>query len=387
VSSDAEDLDAWLVVALQESEQLPGDHASQTPFDVAAAVALGGAPGNVGAGVGVGPQAHQQDGVQGAVELPVPAPVAAMAGHLPRRRRDRVGAGEGGNRGSDRNRPACDQLISTCAALSGPTPGTSSSQGATAWTRMDGSAWSWSAAACRCWMRWAVARRARTVARCSSDLLGRSRRLAQVRIWLEVGRLRSSARSSSGAPTISASGLADRGHPGGGGAGSGGQQRPQRFSLAAPARDRGTLVVLAERLTGGPHGIQRVAFGAAAGGWPLGSADLHDVLAALDQEAGQAGAVAAGALHRPAPPPDEGEMGLGEAEQLHVADGVGGGGCLGEDAAEVGDGGGGEGVAVGVDADDTVDQCCQHWHAVVLLGRGRPRCRRRPGRSHRAAEL
>jgi hypothetical protein len=205
-----------------------------------------------------------------------------------------------------------------------------------------------------------------------------------VRIWLEVGRLRSSARSSSGAPTISASGLADRGHPRGGGAASGGQQHPQRFSLAAPARDRGTLVVLAERLTGGPHGIQRVAFGAAAGGWPLGSADLHDVLAALDQEAGEAGAVAAGALHRPAAPPDEGEMGLGEAEQLHVADGVGGGGCLGEDAAEVGDGGGGEGVAVGVDADDTVDECCQHWHAVVLLGRGRP-CRRRPGRSHRAA--
>jgi hypothetical protein len=99
VSSDAEDLDPWLVVALQESEQLPGDHASQTPFDVAAALALGGAPGNVGAGVGVDPQAHQQDGVQGAVELPVPAPVEAMAGHLPRRRRDRVGAGEGGKRG------------------------------------------------------------------------------------------------------------------------------------------------------------------------------------------------------------------------------------------------------------------------------------------------
>jgi hypothetical protein len=33
----------------------------------------------------------------------------------------------------------------------------------------------------------------------------------------------------------------------------------------------------------------------------------------------------------------------------------------------VADGGCGEGVAVGVDADDAVDQLCQHGHAVVLL--------------------
>jgi hypothetical protein len=30
------------------------------------------------------------------------------------------------------------------------------------------------------------------------------------------------------------------------------------------------------------------------------------------------------------------------------------------------------GVAVAVDAHDAVDECCQHWHAVVLHGRGRP---------------
>jgi hypothetical protein len=35
---------------------------------------------------------------------------------------------------SERNRPACDQLTSTCAALRGPTPGTSSSHGAAACT-------------------------------------------------------------------------------------------------------------------------------------------------------------------------------------------------------------------------------------------------------------
>jgi hypothetical protein len=39
----------------------------------------------------------------------------------------------------------------------------------------------------------------------------------------------------------------------------------------------------------------------------------------------------------------------------------------GEYAAEVGDGGCGEGVAVGVDADDAIDELCQHGHAVVLL--------------------
>src|SRR4029450_13122364 len=47
--------------------------------------------------------------------------------------------------------------------------------------------------------------------------------------------------------------------------------------------------------------------------------------------------------------------------------------------AEVGDGGGGEGVAVGVDADDAVDELCQYGHrggppgvgaAVVGVGLG-----------------
>jgi hypothetical protein len=108
------------------------------------------------------------------------------------------------NAASERRRPACDQLTSTWAALSGPTPGTSSSQGTTAWISTVSSAWSWSASAARNWTRWAVARSARTVAWCSSDLVGRSRRLAQALIWLLVLRPRSSARSSSGAPTISA---------------------------------------------------------------------------------------------------------------------------------------------------------------------------------------
>src|SRR5215218_2959135 len=68
---------------------------------------------------------------------------------------------------SERSRPACDQLT-------------------------------------RSWMRWAVERSARTVMRCSSDLAGRSRSPAQCAIWRLVASPRSSARSSSGAPTIRA---------------------------------------------------------------------------------------------------------------------------------------------------------------------------------------
>jgi hypothetical protein len=84
----------------------------------------------------------------------------------------------------------------------------------------------------------------------------------------------------------------------------------------------------------------------------------------------QAGAEAARSFHRPTATARQ--LRLGEVEQLPVADRVGAGGDLSQHAAEVADGGCGEGVAVGVDADDAVDQLCQHGHAVVLLVRGRP---------------
>jgi hypothetical protein len=64
LSSCSEDFDAGLVVAFEQSEQLAGDGASQAPFGVASALALGGAPGQVDAGLGVDAQAHQQDRVQ-----------------------------------------------------------------------------------------------------------------------------------------------------------------------------------------------------------------------------------------------------------------------------------------------------------------------------------
>jgi hypothetical protein len=67
LSSRSEDFDAGSVVALQQPEQLAGDDAPQAPLGVAAALALGGAAGQVGASVRIGAQAHQQDGVQRAV--------------------------------------------------------------------------------------------------------------------------------------------------------------------------------------------------------------------------------------------------------------------------------------------------------------------------------
>jgi hypothetical protein len=78
LSSCSEDFDAWLVIALEQSEQLPGDAGSQAAFGVAWALVLGGAPSHVGADVGVDAQAHQHDGVQGAVELAVTAPVDSL---------------------------------------------------------------------------------------------------------------------------------------------------------------------------------------------------------------------------------------------------------------------------------------------------------------------
>jgi hypothetical protein len=123
---------------------------------------------------------------------------------------------------------------STWAALRGPTPGTSSSQGAIAPTRVVSSAWSWSASACKNWMGAAVVRRARTVlgapATWSAVVAGgRSSGPG----WRCRGR---GARLATprGAPTIRALSwpmAATRA----GGAASGGQQHPQGLPLATPA--------------------------------------------------------------------------------------------------------------------------------------------------------
>jgi enhancing lycopene biosynthesis protein 2 len=103
---------------------------------------------------------------------------------------------------------------------------------------------------------------------------------------------------------------------------------------------------------------------------PLGTADLHDVFAALLQERRQAGAEAARAFHCPTAPARH--LAAGEAEQLLVAGRIGAGDGLGEHATDRGECRGSQGVAVGVDADDAIGALCQHGHAVVSPGEGRP---------------
>jgi hypothetical protein len=93
----------------------------------------------------------------------------------------------------------------------------------------------------------------------------------------------------------------------------------------------------------------------------LGPVQLHDQLLPVSQVAGQAGAVAAGALHRPRPQP---AVLLGHSDELGVAVRVGGDRRAGQHPAGAGiDDRGGVGVLVGVDADDDLDQFCQHGHA------------------------
>jgi hypothetical protein len=79
--------------------------------------------------------------------------------------------------------------------------------------------------------------------------------------------------------------------------GAGELQHPQRLPLA-PLAWTGQLLA-AECLPAGPDGVQGVALGLGAAA-PLGPVDLGHPLAMVQQEAGQARAVAAGALQRPA---------------------------------------------------------------------------------------
>jgi hypothetical protein len=131
--------------------------------------------------------------------------------------------------------------------------------------------------------------------------------------------------------------LAGGGYPRPGGAAAGGQQHAQRLPL--PPTPWGGQVVLAERLTGGPDRVQRVALGATPGGRPLGPTHLDDLLAVLLQEPCQAGAEAARPLDRPAA--TIGQLAAGEIQQVLIAGGVGAGVGLGKYPAEAGDSGGG----------------------------------------------
>ena len=86
-------------------------------------------------------------------------------------------------------------------------------------------------------------------------------------------------------------------------------------------------------------------------GWAV---DLDDLLAVVGQEDSQPGAVAAGALQRPHPP--AGHAPTAEGEQPPVAGRLRAVGLLVQDGADRVDGGSGQSVLVGVDADDAIDK-------------------------------
>lgn len=119
----------------EESEALPGDDPFEAPLRFTHRFAFGDAPGEIVLGGGMDTRAGQHDGVESAVELSIAGSDEPMTGGQPGGGRDRCGAGESAKAASDRNRPACDQLIRTWAALIAPMPGSASSWGRLAVTR------------------------------------------------------------------------------------------------------------------------------------------------------------------------------------------------------------------------------------------------------------
>jgi len=111
--------------------------------------------------------------------------------------------------------------------------------------------------------------------------------------------------------------------------------------------------------------ILTVGLGAVASGWALGPVQLHHLLAAGAQEAGQAGAVAAGTLDRPQP---AAAVAVGQRQELLVA---GRGGRHGRDldhrASGRGHHRGGVGVLVGVDPDGRARRGLPGWPCVDSL--------------------
>jgi hypothetical protein len=108
------------------------------------------------------------------------------------------------------------------------------------------------------------------------------------------------------------------------------------------------------------------------------------VFAALLQERRQAGAVAARAFH--CPTATARHLAAGEAEQLLVAGRIGAGGGLGEHSTDRGECRGGQGVAVvSTPMTPSTVSASMVMRRFLLVRDGRGR--RRPGRSHRAAQL
>ena len=113
---------------------MAGEVALEQAGGVAAALAFGDAAGDVVLGGGVVLAAVEDDGVEGAVELAVAAAAEAVADRLTARGGDGATPARRAKAASERTRPWCDQVTISWAATIGPTPGSSSSCGASART-------------------------------------------------------------------------------------------------------------------------------------------------------------------------------------------------------------------------------------------------------------
>jgi hypothetical protein len=113
---------------------------------------------------------------------------------------------------------------------------------------------------------------------------------------------------------------------------------------------------------GGGLGIGRVGLAAAAAGLAVGSVDLHHDLAVGGQEAGQGGAVGAGAFHAPG---DGLAEPAGPGEQVLIAGGRGGDAAGADAAAELVVGVGDVAVQVGVDP-TVIGWAAVAWAMLVM---------------------
>jgi hypothetical protein len=114
-------------------------------------------------------------------------------------------------------------------------------------------------------------------------------------------------------------------------------------------------------VAGGAFGVDRVGLGPGPPRGALGPIELDDHFVGVGEVPGQPGAVATGALHRPGA---QAGVLLSQGEEFGVAVGVGGDRRAGQHGTGAGiDQRGGVCLTVGVDADDDLDQLCQHGHA------------------------
>lgn len=150
--------------------------------------------------------------------------------------------------------------------------------------------------------------------------------------------------------------MVDRLGPSADRAAAGGQQHANGFAIAASARL--SEMRAGEGLLGGADRVEFVGLRAVASRGFLGPLDFEDPLAVREQEAAQAGAIAAAGLDRP------GALAAGvavrEAQQALVAERVSREAVLDFDGSGSGEDCCGVRIAVRVDADDVVDLICEH---------------------------